>query len=114
MDITCDKCGKVLAVGDYPFCGPNKDHSQGAACVVSDECDVLVRNGICNEDGSPKRYTSKADMAAAAAAKGMVNHVEHIGAQGSDKSKHTVRWVSAPVITEEERLAQWHKHEASL
>src|SRR5216684_5133408 len=30
-----------------------------SAYVHGDECDVLIRHGICNEDGTPKRYTSK-------------------------------------------------------
>ena len=113
-DTICEHCGKVLHVGDYPFCGPNKDHSQGQACVISDECDVWVKNGLCNEDGTPRRYTHKSEMALEAKRRGYHNHVEHIGLQGTDKSPHTTRWVSSPVISEEERIAQWHAHEAAL
>jgi hypothetical protein len=65
----------------------------GRGQVLGDECDVWVKHGICNDDGTPKRYTSKKDMREAAEKKGMVNHVEHIPARGSDKSRHTVRWV---------------------
>ena len=65
----------------------------GRGQVIGDECDVYVKHGICHDDGTPKRYTSKKDMREAAAKKGLVNHVEHIGAKGSDKSKHTSRWV---------------------
>ena len=93
MDTICERCGTVLKVGDYPFCGPDKDHSAGSATVIGDECDVLVKHGICNEDGSPKRYTSKAEMARTAKERGYTNHVVHIGSQGSDKSPHTSRWI---------------------
>ncbi len=87
--MTCDKCQKELKIGDYPFC----PHEQGAGFRVGDECDVMARNGLCNPDGSPRRYTSKAEMAREAKKRGLVNHVEHIGGKGSDKSKHTQRFV---------------------
>jgi len=54
---------------------------------------VEVKHGICNEDGTPRRYYSKSEMRREAERRGLVNHVEHIPARGSDKSKHTVRWV---------------------
>lgn len=60
--------------------------------VVGDECDVLVRNGLCNSDGSPRRYTSKIEMRKEAERRGLVQHVEHLGTKGGDRSKHTVRW----------------------
>ncbi len=63
-----------------------------APCVVGDECDVTVRHGICNADGSPRRYTSKAEMRQEAVKKGLVNTVRHQGKMGSDKSDHTVKW----------------------
>lgn len=52
-----------------------------------------VRHGICNEDGSPKKYYSKSDMIKAAKEKGVMNVVEHVPERGSDKSKHTTRWI---------------------
>jgi len=26
--MTCDRCGKALEIGDWPFCGPNRDHGK--------------------------------------------------------------------------------------
>lgn len=60
--------------------------------IIGDECDVWVKHGLCNADGTPQHFTSKSAMALEAKKRGMVNHVEHIGARGSDKSRHTVRW----------------------
>ena len=54
---------------------------------------VLMYNGVCNDDGSPRRFYSKSEIARAAKEKGLHNHVEHIPEKGSDKSKHTTRWV---------------------
>lgn len=61
--------------------------------VIGDECDVWIKNGICNEDGSPRHYTSKQEMKREAERRGVRNRVEHIGAKGSDRSKHTTRWI---------------------
>ena len=62
------------------------------ANVIGDECDVWVRHGICNPDGSPKRYRSKSEMHRAGKEKHLENRVEHITVD-SDKSKHTSRWI---------------------
>lgn len=78
---------------DYP-CGGTMERAwlSSAPGVIGDECDVVVRHGICNEDGSPRRYRFKSEMRAEAKRRGLVNTVEHIGAPGSDKSAHTTRW----------------------
>lgn len=79
-----------------------------------DEIDIWIKNGLCHEDGTPKHYTSKEQIFRDAKAKGLINRVEHQGSSGSDKNRHTVRWVSAPVISEEERKRHWHEHEQAL
>ncbi len=54
---------------------------------------VIVRHGICEDDGTPKKYYTKSSMREAAKAKGLVNYVVHTPEKGSDKSKHTQRWI---------------------
>lgn len=116
-DYRCTKCGHETfdvfesSVAPFRICEQSQEltHGQKVVCagqlervwhaksggVISDECDVWVKHGICNEDGSPRHYTSKAEMARVAAERGLVNHVEHIPSPGSDKNKHghTTRWV---------------------
>lgn len=66
----------------------------GASSVHGDECDVMIRHGLCHEDGTPRRYTSKSDIRKEAQRRGVVNHVVHEpDSKGSDKSKHTQRFV---------------------
>ena len=90
---TCDKCGQEITVGEFPFC----PHGRGANSVTADDIPggVEIRHGICNEDGSPRRYYSKSEMAREAKRRNVVNRVEHIPVpnSGSDKSKHTTRWI---------------------
>lgn len=65
------------------------------AAVIGDDIPggVWIRHGLCNEDGSPRKYYSKSEMALEAKRRGLVNHVEHVPGKGSDKSQHTSRWV---------------------
>ena len=54
---------------------------------------IYIRHGICNDDGTAKKYYSKSEIAKAAKEKGLVNNVEHITAPGTDKNQHTTRWI---------------------
>lgn len=106
----CDKCGNPFTIGDFPFC----PHGRGTNARVGDEIDVWIKHGLCNEDGSPKHFTSREELNKEAIEKGWTNYVVHQPPPGSDKSKHTVRWVATPTISEEERLKQWYEHEKEL
>lgn len=84
----CDKCGRVLI----------KLIRMGT--VVPDDIPggLLVKHGICNGDGSPRRYYSKSEIRKACAEKGVFcralqdGGANHVGERGSDKSKYTSRW----------------------
>jgi hypothetical protein len=86
----CDKCGIELQVGDFPFC----PHGRGRYGVQDDSIPggVLMTNGLCNPDGSPRRYDSHTEIRAEAKKRGLEQHVVHIGSKGSDKSKITTKW----------------------
>jgi putative FmdB family regulatory protein len=70
-------------------CGGDVTQLFKAPAVIS----VDIRHGLCNEDGSPRRFYSKSEIAKEAAKRGLVNLVRHVPERGSDKSKHTSRWV---------------------
>ena len=57
-----------------------------------DEIDVYIKHALCHSDGSPRRFRSKTELRKAEQKAGVRNVVRHVGAQGSDKSKHTQRW----------------------
>lgn len=96
MSYVCEKCGldfDSVPYNPFPFCkGSQDDHKPGSYGVQGDECDVMMKHGLCNPDGSPKHYTSKAAIKRDAEAAGLTNVVRHIGRPGSDKSPHTTRW----------------------
>lgn len=116
-DLKCERCGHTMIDVYEPVntterpphqLEPATSWSTGTWCsglmvrvwltrgpnVISDECDVVVKHGICNEDGTPRRYRFKSEMRAEAKRRGLVNHVEHVpDHKGGDSSKHTSRWV---------------------
>ncbi len=97
MNLTkCDECGAELQMGSYPFChgDPTKHQPYGGYAVGDDiPGGVEIRHGLCNEDGSARRYYSKSEMAKEATKRGLVNYVRHVGVNGTDKSKQTQRFI---------------------
>lgn len=105
-DLVCknghEQYNLYLKLGERPACPtcgePTETLWKGKTnAVIPDEIPggVLIYHGICNDDGTPRRYYSKSEIAAAAKAKGYRNHVEHVTdpKSGSDKAKYTTRWV---------------------
>src|SRR6266850_1642877 len=99
-DRSCQSCGAVRTDCWEPIATPDMECSCGeghfrrvwlakASGVIGDECDVTVKHGLCNEDGSPRRWRSKAAMVAEARKRGIESHVTHIGSRGGDRSIHT-------------------------
>ena len=63
-----------------PACGAASHHDVVllgiAPGVIGDEIDVTVRHGLCNEDGTPRRFTSMAELRREASARGLVIYGE--------------------------------------
>lgn len=92
MNVTvCDRCGIELCIGDFPFC----PHGKGNSNIIVDDIPggYEVRHGLCNPDGTPRKYYSKSEMAKEAKRRNLVNWVEHTPPVGTDKSKLTQRWI---------------------
>jgi hypothetical protein len=102
-DRTCQSCGRqqidlyepINAAVPTCACGGRLERVwlNHASSIIGDECDVTIKHGLCWPDGTPRRFTSRAEMRREAEKRGLVNHVEHIPSPGSDRSKHTVRWI---------------------
>jgi hypothetical protein len=82
--MTCEKCGVVIPVGDWPFC----PHGAARPAVHGDEIDYVDHN----LGRHPVRITSKAQRRQLMAERGLVERVEHVPTPGSDKSPHTRSW----------------------
>ncbi len=72
-EVTCDRCYQSLDQGPH---GLNLCplEPRRAAAVIGDDIPggLVMRNGICHEDGSPRRFDSKSAIRAACAATGKV------------------------------------------
>lgn len=64
-----------------------------ANSVIGDEIDVEIKHGLCHEDGTPRRFRSRTELRKAEQKAGLTNFVEHRPPPGTDRSKHTQRWV---------------------
>jgi hypothetical protein len=109
IDLVCNKCGHVKIdhlVRDVdpqpPYICPECGQQAFVRQLTQSNCGgvipdgipggIWIKNGICNDDGTPKRYDSRSEMKKAADAKGLVNRVRHQGTRGGDKSKWTSKW----------------------
>ena len=115
IDVECKACGREYldVYIDLDVQGPIDGEPRGNTCECGDTLTrlhnrpgnaapvhgddipggLLIKHGICNPDGSPKRYYSKTEIQKAARAAGLTwGAVEHVPDRGSDKNKHTTRW----------------------
>lgn len=72
-------------------CGAPLDRTFTPTAVISDE----IQGGFVQEHfgHTPETFYSKREMARRAKELGLQPMVRHIGEPGSDRSKHTSRWV---------------------
>jgi len=87
----CPDCQQEYEISDWPFC----PHGKPSFGVITDEIPggIWIRHGICNEDGTPKKYYSKSEMRKAAFEKGLT--------QGDDTPKLNQR-----IVEEEHKAAE--------
>jgi hypothetical protein len=76
--VTCEACGKLLAIGEWPFCGGKNNHGFPLAGIniIDDE----LPNGpyLCETLGHEDVYvTSKSHLRREAEARGLENVVRH-------------------------------------
>lgn len=87
----CEKCGHAIRMGEHPFC----PHGYGNLMTIGDGIPggIWIEHGLCNLDGTPRRYDSHTEIAKEAQKRGLSNVVVHKPPQDSDKSKHTTRHI---------------------
>lgn len=90
----CEKCNEPIPLGAWPFCPHPTDGHYG---VTGDDIPggIEIKHGLCNLDGSPRKYYSKSEINREAKKRGLVNLVTHVSdpKSGSDKNPYTTRWI---------------------
>lgn len=107
VDIRCTACGVVqidflqrdmgASLPACEQCGQPTErvHLGKPASVIDDSIPggLEIKNGLCEKDGTPRKFYSKSDIARAAKEAGWTSYVEHVGTKGGDRSKFTSRWI---------------------
>lgn len=117
-DFRCDGCkweGEELVpintLIDCPKCGTKTEKVWRGRFNAAHDDTYVGGLTVENLGHNPVTFYSRTEHEAYLKEHGFERRVRHVGEQGSDKSKHTVRWTSAPTITEEERLANLREWE---
>ena len=85
--MTCEHCGRKMAIGDFPFCPHGRSHLH----VIGDD----IPGGMVLENLGPHpvRVYSHSERKMLMEKAGLSERIRHVGERGSDKSRHTSRWV---------------------
>ncbi len=86
MATTCERCGELIAIGDYPFC----PHGRGALGAQSDG--IPGGETLENVGPEPVTFYSRSEKRRYLKEHGLVEFVRHVPVPGSDKSPFTVSW----------------------
>lgn len=85
--MTCDHCGQEIHTGSWPWCPHGIPSLQ-----VQDDTWVGGKT-FENLAEKPVTFYNRGDYKAYLNNTGQREFVRHVGAPGSDKSKHTQRWI---------------------
>lgn len=85
-DLTCpnshDQLDVLLKLGERPPCPtcgePTETLWRKSSNIFPDDIPggIWMKHGVCNDDGTPKKYYTKSDIKKAAEKKGLVNHTD--------------------------------------
>ena len=86
-DRKCPNCGDTKINCWEPMdsppvicsCGARTERAwiTNASSVIGDELDIEITNGLCNIDGTPRRYRSREEMNKEAKKRGFTQYVVH-------------------------------------
>lgn len=89
VDVECTTCGHQIIdvycmVPDYPPCPLCQSPTSrlylpsSVPTIVGDDIPggVVIQHGVCNEDGTPKKFYSHSDIRKEAEARGLINRPE--------------------------------------
>lgn len=83
---TCDRCGALISVGDFPFCPHGRYAGNNAVDTLPGGARFIENLGP-----EPIWIETKTQLARECKARGLVPFVRHV--ESAAKTKHTSRWV---------------------
>lgn len=109
----CERCYQPLDHGAHGlFVCPLEPRRAGYA-VVGDEIPggIVIEHGLCNADGTPKRYYSRSELKLAAAVKGVIPYHD-VYAEGGNKTLSDARQRDAWLKSGEAQRAKRDRDDA--
>jgi hypothetical protein len=106
--VICDRCYKPTDEGEHGhmLCPLEARRKSSAIWVDDIPGGVEMTNGICNEDGTPKRYYSKSAIRAACKEKGVVPYHD-VYSEGGNQTLSDARqredWLKTSTAKREKR-----------
>lgn len=91
--MTCEKCGKELAVGEWPFCGGRNNHGFPIAGLSLVDDSIPGGETVENLAPTPITFWSKSEKRRYLREHGIREAVRHVGVAGSDRNPYTQRFV---------------------
>lgn len=91
MTEICDDCGKIVEVGEWPWCPHQRPERPGGTAMIGDDIPGGARM-FENLGPEPVYIDSRTSLKRELQARGLREFVRHTGVPGSDKSKETTRW----------------------
>ena len=87
--MTCDRCYRPLDEGEHGLWRCPLEPRRTAPTVWPDDIPggVEIRNGLCHEDGSPRRFYSRSEIRAACEVKGLIPYHDVYVEEGNQTIK---------------------------
>jgi hypothetical protein len=89
---TCDRCFKPETEGEHGVGLCPYEPRKRFATVIDDQLPGGPQM-LENLGSTPVYCETKSQLRAEMAARGLRQSVQHVGEKGSDRSKHTTRWI---------------------
>lgn len=115
----CDRCYKPVDEGEHGLYKCPLEQRPKSAVVWADDIPggIEIANGICNEDGTPKRYYSRSAIAQACKVKGVIPYHDVYQEQGNktlEDARHYTDYLKTSSAQRDKRWRDEARAEKSL
>lgn len=117
--MTCERCLREIVTPEEHGLYLCPLEPRPANTVWADDIPggVLVYNGLCNDDGSPRRYYSKSEIRLACKVKGVIPYHDVYTEQGNktlEDARHHADWLNTSTAQREKRWRDEARAEKAL
>lgn len=92
----CERCYRPTTEGEHGlFLCPLEPRRDVCASIIPDDIPggVLIEHGLCNDDGTPRRYYSNSEIKQACAQKGLMRWTDIWEERRTNEGKERADWM---------------------